>query len=429
MIKNIFPQDQVFWYLNKPFCKPLTKPLIVDVVVVGGGMTGLSAAQSFHKKGLSVVLLEKNFCGAGASGKSSGFITPDSEYSLHNLLNVYGPDQGTNLWNFAVSGVNTIKNNIKKYNLDCDYQPQDTLVIATSDATFKNQITPEHEARLKLHFKSTLYPKEKLPTVIGSTNYYGGVRYADTFGISAYRYCQEMKKVLQNEGVHIYEETPVTAITTQGVTTPHASVITDRVVVCIDRFLPELGKLTHEVYHVQTFLMMSAPLSNEQIAKIFPETNMMVWDTDLIYNYFRVTGDNRLMLGGAQLLSTYAQQEHHNNQAIVKKLTTYFKKTFPTLPIEFAYIWPGLLGITKDIIPIAGPDIDLPHVYYISGAAGLPWATALGVYSAENMLENRHDLDDVFSPQRHFTLGAGIQKILGTKLTFALSNFMLTRSL
>ena len=70
-----------------------------------------------------------------------------------------------------------------------------------------------------------------------------------------------------------------------------------------------------------------------------------------------------------------------------------------------------------------------PSLYYVSGAAGLPWAAALGVYSAESIVNKRNDLDDVFSPDRHFTLGPTVQKILGTKLTFALSNFMRTRSL
>ena len=80
-------------------------------------------------------------------------------------------------------------------------------------------------------------------------------------------------------------------------------------------------------------------------------------------------------------------------------------------------------------MPVAGPDKQYPNVYYVSGAAGLPWAAALGAYSAESIVNKRNDLDDVFCPDRKFALGAGVQKILGTKLTFALSNFMRTRSL
>lgn len=429
-MKNSNPQDQVFWYLDQKLCEPFRKaPLKVDVVVVGGGMAGISAAQAFRQRGLSVALLEKNFCGAGASGKSSGFITPDSEFSLHNLINFYGNKQGENLWNFAVSGVDSIRNNIKKYNLNCDYQEQDTLVVATTEHAFKQQIIAEHEARTKLNFGSKLYQQKDLTKVIGSSDYFGGVRYPDTFGIRAYHYCQEMKNVLLQSGVSVFEETEVTNIAHNGVETPFGFVTADLIVVCIDQFITQLKKLMNEIYHVQTFLMMSSPLRPEQIQALFPDKPCMVWDTSLIYNYFRLAQDNRLMLGGAQLSSTYARQEEHHNQAIVKKLTSYFNNKFPQVDVTFDYIWPGLIGITKDIIPLAGRDEHQSNLYYITGAAGLPWAAALGVYSAESCIDKRDDLDEVFSPYRSFALGSTIQKILGTRLTFALSNFMRTRSL
>lgn len=203
----------------------------------------------------------------------------------------------------------------------------------------------------------------------------------------------------------------------------------DTIVVCIDAFIRDFKKLLTAVYHAQTFLMMSSPLTDEQAQHIFPAQRMMCWDTDLIYNYFRLDGDNRLMLGGARLLSTYDSRAQHNTATIQKILTHYFKKKFSALSVQFNYIWPGIIGITKDIMPIAGRDKNHPSLYYVSGAAGLPWAAALGVYSAESIVNKRNDLDDVFSPDRHFTLGPAVQKILGTKLTFALSNFLRTRSL
>jgi glycine/D-amino acid oxidase-like deaminating enzyme len=423
------PINQVYWYLNKPLSPALRENITVDVVVVGGGMAGLSAAQSFREKGLQVALLEKSFCGAGASGKSSGFITPDSEFSLHNMIKFYGKSQGRNLWDFALSGVKFIKSNIEKYKIDCDYQIEDTLVVATNKSAFNNEIEKEHATRLAYNFESKLYTQHELPTLLGSKKYYGGVCYKDTFGISAYRYCQAMKEILVTQGVQIFEESPVISFDAKSVTTPDAMVKADRIVMCMDRFVSDLNLLQNQVYHIQTFLMMSKPLSKEDIQKIFPQKPLMVWDTDLIYNYFRIAGDNRLMLGGARLLSTYARHEHYNNPALVKKLTRYFKSYFPEVSLTFEYIWPGLVGISKDIIPVAGPDKNNPSIYYISAAAGLPWAAALGHYSAEHILEKRHDLDDVFSPERKFALGSCVQKILGTPLTFALSNFMRTRSL
>jgi len=426
--KAPFIAEQTFWYLDKKLLPPLQSDTTVDVVIVGGGMAGLSAAQSFADKGLSVALLEKNFCGAGATGKSSGFITPDSEFSFHNLIRVFGKERGTEIWELITSGVDFINKNIKEHNIACDYRVEDTLVISTSKKAQK-EIELEHEARIMHNYRSTLYQKDDLSAILGAQGYYGGVRYPDTFGISAFSYCQGMKQVLVNKGVKIYEDSPVLAINKDGVSTGHARVKADKTIVCIDHFLPKLQKFPYDIYHVQTFLMISAPLPDGDARQIFPADPLMVWDTEMIYNYFRLTQDNRLMLGGAHLLSTYASREHFHNTRIQKKLISYFQKKFPTIKPSFDYIWPGLIGITKDIMPLAGTDKDMPNVYYISGAVGLPWAAALGNYSAEHILENRTDFDSLFDPYRSYTLGHGIQKIIGTQATFAICNFLRTKSL
>ena len=424
MASELFPQDNVFWYLKKTPIRRLKRACAVDVVVIGGGMAGLSAAQSFHNQGLTVALLEKNYCGAGASGKSSGFITPDSEFSLSDFARVFGPVQAERFWEFVLSGVALIQKNITDFSLDCDYQAQDTVVVATSKKLCKSRIQKEYDTRLSLSYEATLYARESVSTLIGSDAYYGAIRYGGTFGIDAYRYCQGMKNILQDAGVAIYEETPVTRFNKKGVDTVYGSVSADHVIVCMDRFIPDLGALKYELYHAQTFLMLSAPLSDNDVHRLFPSGSVMVWDTDLVYNYYRLTGEQRLMLGGGSLFSLYAGQEQHNNKRVFRKLNTYFEQKFPDIKVHFEYMWPGLIGLSKDILPIAGADQTSPWIYYVGAAAGLPWAAALGIYSAESVLNKRNDLDAFFSPYRKFALGPWTQRIIGTPLTFALSNFM-----
>jgi gamma-glutamylputrescine oxidase len=253
--------------------------------------------------------------------------------------------------------------------------------------------------------------------------------YPDSFGINGYYYCKAMKAVLQALGVTIYEDTPVTAVDHNKVITPYGTIKAKYIVVCADYGALNLGNLSSILYHVQTFLMVSAPLSDVQVKKIFPSKLYMVWDTDLIYHYYRLIEGNRLMLGGASLWYTYAQEEKHNNWYNARLLQHYFQKKFPDIAITFPYIWPGMLGITKDILPIAGFDQHIPSVYYVAAATGLPWAAALGTYSVDCILHGDNRFDQYFSPYRHNTLGAGIQAILGTKLTFALSHFLRVGSL
>lgn len=422
------PQDQVFWYLDEPAIKPLTHDITTDVVVVGGGMAGLTAAQKFLEKGLRVVLIEKNYCGSGATGKSSGFITPDSELPLRHFIEKHGPTQAKKIWDFVTSGVELIRNNIVNYTIECDYQVQDTLVVTNTKRSFAKDIQAEYEARKKLDYSSVLYTADQVPSVLGSHHFHGAVAYPDTFGIRAYYYCRDMKKILQDQGLILHEETPALEIKDHVVTTPSGTIQAEHIIVCIDRWAATVPTLAYNVYHAQTFLLISAPLTDTQIKTIFPDRPFMMWDTDMIYHYFRVTGENRLLVGGSNLLYTYAKHAKCNNQGIAKTLTHYFQKRF-NIPVHDEYIWPGVLGISRDLSPVAGHDKDMPSVYYVTAATGLPWAAALGAYSAERIINNNTSFDEYFSPYRKFPLGSWSNFILPKPLRFALSNFMTVGSM
>lgn len=429
-MKYRLPQEIIYWYFQDNVnYERLIKDEIADVVVVGGGMAGLSAAQSFRSRGLSVVLVEKNFCGSGATGKSSGFITQNAEYSLSDFASKFNKDSARTLWEFVSTGVDLIENNIKNFSLNCDYGVQDTLMVANSESKFKSQLLEEYNIRKELGYITQVYDQNKLSNILGSDNYYGAISHGGTFGINGYKYCQNMKSILKSLGVKIFENTPVIKIDSSGVETPYGKIKAKYIIVCVDRFLPDLDKFAQDIYTVQTFLMISQVLSQNQVKEIFKENKYMVWDTDMVYQYWRLTGDNRLLLGGSSVFSTYVAHEKHDNRCMHKKLTKYFKNKFPKLDINFEYMWPGLIGVTKDVIPMAGSDKNHENIYYISGATGLPWAAALGQYSAERLIDNKRYFDNYFSPYRQFPVNHTIQKFIGKKLTFAISNFLSLKSI
>ncbi len=416
------PQDQVFWYLNRPTLASLRTSLETDIVIIGGGMAGLTAAQAFVEKNKRVVVLEAYYCGAGATGKSSGFITPNSELSLSEFVKRHGHDGGKNIWNTINSGVEHIRNNITKHAIDCDYAPEDSLFIATSNKAVQ-QLKEEDENLKKIFNQSGFLDKKELSGLIGSENYYGGVLYKNTFGINAYKYCQAMKEILTKMGVQIFEETPVLDFKQHTVNTLHGIVKAKHIIVCTDRFTPNFGTLTKEIYQVQTFLLASQPLTDEEITQIFPKNRFMVWDTELIYNYFRMT-QNRLLLGGGSLFNLYDGRESHASNYMYTKLTRYFEKQFPAISLQFEQFWPGMIGISKDVAPITGFDQSNPSIYYIAAATGLPVAAALGIYCADHIIDSRDDLKDYFSPYRKYSIPNWANSLLGNRLSFALSNFM-----
>ena len=423
MKKTAAPQDQNFWYLKRPDVLPLHTDKETEVVVIGGGMAGLTAAQAFARKGKKVILLEAYYCGAGASGKSSGFIIPNGEISLSEFVHRYGVDGGKTIWeSIQKQGIEHIRNNIIQYQLDCDYAEQDSLEVASSEKDIQ-MILKEAENLARFGYETSYIKKEDIPCIVGSKRYYGGVTYPNGFGISAYKYCQGMKNVLLKEGVEVYEETRALNVQENLVTTMHAKVKAEYIVICTDRFIPDLGKLTQEIYHVQNFLLASESLAPEVIQKIFPQKRVMVWDTEFIYNYYRMTGD-RLLVGGGSVLNVYNTSESYHSDYMYKKLSKYMHDTFPDLEIQFEQMWPGLIGVSKDIAPLAGPDKDIKSIYYIGAAAGLPIAAMLGNQCADYMVDGVDTLKDYFSPYRKFPVGGILQTVLGTKTTFAISNWI-----
>lgn len=422
-MQNNKPKPAVFWYQKQYETVPaLQENISVDFVIVGGGMAGLMAAYHARKRGYSVVLLEKAFCGGGASGKSSGFITPDSEWELSHFVKKFGEEHAHQLWRFALSGCHDILRMVQEHAISCDYQKQDTCILALNTSGYKH-IVEEYGYRVRAGYTSSLYTQENLTEHLPATGYQGGVQYTDTFGINPYAFCQSMKQILQELGVRVYENTAVTAVQEHTVTTRAGyTARAEHIIVCVDRWAPELSCFTNDVSHVQTILMASQPISDAMLAQIFPQQSMMIWDTDLLYTYYRPTGDKRILLGGSDLINTYTTKEQWHGERVIKKLQRYWEAHFPKMPLVFEYAWPGLIGVSKDIMPVAGFDCVYPSVYGIAAASGLPWAAALGRYCIERIIDNNTQYDDFFSSHRSFPVGACGQKILGKKLSFMLSH-------
>ncbi len=413
----------VYWYeQTTPQISPLPGDTRADVVVVGGGLCGLTCAHVLMDRGLDVVLLERAFCGAGASGRTSGFITPDSELELSDLVANYGERQGQALWEFALSGLERIRRTINDFAIECDYQVQDSLFVARTARAFRTAIEGEHRTHVSLGYHSTLYDGSSLATIFGSRVSSGGVRYGGTFGMNSYAYCRALREVLARRGVRIYEGTPVTRLTGHGVEAPSGAVRAGAVAVLTDRCLPALGLAAPAVYHIQTFLAISRPLKERDIRRVFPDDRLMVWDSDLLYHYLRVTGDGRLLVGGSDLRSVYARRETCAAKRSARNLTRYLAAHFPSLRVEFEYLWPGFIGVSKDFAPVVGTHEAFPSVHFAGAAAGLPWAAAIGEYVAEKIANGRGEFDEALGPERRFPVGRRLQGILGKPAAFAVSH-------
>lgn len=416
-------ENSVFWLAQRMLAesRPLRDSIHADVVIVGGGIAGLSCARRLSRTGRHVVLLERDFCGSGASGRSSGFITPDSELGLASLVARYGAETARRLWSFVESGVETIAHEIRAHGFSCDLRSQDSLFVAASAGGMK-AVESEHRARAGFGFASRMYEREQMGEVLHTRRYFAGVRYGGTFGIDPYAYCRALRDQLRSEGVDVFENTSVVRLRENGVDTERGSVSARQVIVCADRFIPALGELCTELYHVQTFLAVSRPLAEADVQRIFADGEAMVWNSRAVYDYFRVIDGPRLLLGGGSLRHTYDRAELPDPTKFGERMRARFGRTFPSVHVALDCVWSGMLGVSKDLLPVAGPDATRASIWYVGGAAGLPWATALGTYVADRIDGARCELDELFSPRREFPLGSVADRVLSMPLTYAISH-------
>jgi gamma-glutamylputrescine oxidase len=416
-------RHEVFWRARRPPAqgRELAGELRADVAVVGGGVAGLSCAQRLHEAGLSVVLVERDFCGAGASGLSSGFVTPASEIELSSLIASYGAQEAKRIWEFTSAGVEAIRANVLEHALDCEYQVQDSLFVGNG-ARGREAVESEHRARVELGYASRFYDGPSVREALATSSYSSAVRFGPTFAVDSYAYSQEMRARLAARGVSICEHSAVTEIRADGVRTERGFVRAKHVVVCADRFTPELGAFEREVYHVLTFLAVSAPLPPSDLARVFTAEPAMTWDSDLVYSYFRAVGRDRLLLGGGDLLHTYARSAPRDLGHFAKRARREFLARFPGVELEIEFAWSGMLGVSKDLLPVMGQSGENSNVWYAGAATGLPWAASLGIYAADRIVRGRSDFDSAFSPDRKFAIGRRLQSLLSTPVSFAISN-------
>ena len=409
------------------YCPPLTKDIKCDVLIVGGGFSGISAAAEFLKKGLSVVLIDKNIIGGSSSGRSAGMLTPDSELELHQLVRRYGVKAAGEIWEAPVRGIERVVQTIQKYDIKAGLLHQDSLFLGLGKDG-GHAVEEERECRESVGFTDQrVYDERQLKEVLGAQDYTAGIRYGGTYGINPLATLQGFKNLLIENGMQVYESTEMERLEGHTAYTHAGSVTADSIIIAIDKMSPSISPLSHEAFHAQTFLSVTEPLTDRELRILFPSgEQMQCWDSKLVYSYFRLTGDNRLLLGGGTPVTTYLR-DAYNNPRVIRKIIEDFRSHFPELAeLSFMQFWPGQIDMSRDLLPVIARPRELPHVRFILGCVGIPWATFCGSFAARMVLGEADDdyrkFVNYFSNQRHFPLPIGLGKVIGKPILFSLSN-------
>lgn len=251
--------NQNWWFttlLIKQFkyCPPLSKSLKCDVLIVGGGVSGISAAAEFVKQGRSVALIERNILGGGSAGRSAGFLTPDSELELHQLVRRYGPEAAREIWDAPLRGIDLLVNGIKKFDIQCGLVAQDSLFLGLGKSG-KEAVESELECRTSVGFTDQrTYETQSLKTIIGAEGFSAGICNGGTYGINPLLCLQGFKDVLVDHGVQVLESTELERIEDHTAYTRGGSITADHIIIAVDKLNPSISPLANEIFHAQTFI-------------------------------------------------------------------------------------------------------------------------------------------------------------------------------
>lgn len=335
-----------------PELPQLVGDISADVVVVGGGFTGLSAALHAAEAGFSVVLLEGRRIGWGASGRNGGQMIPGMRWGAAELTAKFGDDLARQLVSLANSAGDLVRGRIARHAIACDMRQGHFHAAAKPahlDAMKRELAVLE---RLLGYQGARVVEAGDVGRYVASPLYHGG--FADDNGghLHPLNYALGLARAARDAGVTIFEDSAVTAIDHAGpvvARTALGSVSARHGVMACDAFMGELdAQLGAMTMPVANYNVATAPLTAEQAKALIP-SGAAVSDSKFVLNYYRLSADNRLIFGGGE---KYSPRPPADIEGFVRP---YLEDVFPQLRgVAIDHAWGGLVGVTLNRLPHFG---------------------------------------------------------------------------
>lgn len=352
-------------------------PEKTDIVIVGSGYTGLSAARILAKGGRSVAVLDQKTIGWGASSRNGGMATPGLKQDIFKIYKNYGIDYAREFWNASIDAIDLLEKIIQEENIDCDWERNGHIALACKQSHYDKM--PEYAKWInhELGHKKTLVPKEQIHSEIGTDFYFGGLSDDISGGLNPAKFVNGLAQAVTNLGVQLFENKQVKNIIPDNknydVITSTGSIKAKDVIIATNGYTDMLvPRLKPKIFPVGSYIIVSEPLSNDLQKKLSPKGRMF-YDSKWFINYFRLTTDGRMLWGGRNDLSTNLDLKES-----ASILSRQVRSVFPELEdVTFTHTWSGKLGITFDLMPHIGT-INGIHYAFGYGGHGLSIATYLG---------------------------------------------------
>lgn len=400
-----FHADKSFWLANAGAYQP-SDPLVgegsVDVAIIGGGFTGLSTAYHLRKKdaATSVALLEGECVAFGATGRTSGWVTPLGTIDLTSALQLYGEERVTLLQDYAWDGADMVRNMIASEQMESDFEvPGVTFTFhGGASAHLKGfyKFFSQH-ARAKYHVR--WLDKEQVASTFNTRAFDAGVRFERSGQVNPVKHARELKRIAEGVGARIYEMTPVLDVVEQpsgfALQTPRGVLHCKKLVLATNGYthlLPPSLRMERVELPMAIYQLMTEPLTEAQFKELGWERRQQFYDKSSFFPpTARYTVDGRLQFNWchAHFISgrstEEAQRVEHYDSA-----QHMFQKLWPVLgKVRIAQRWCGICSAAVDVKPQIGTlrGGRIAYAFGYSGA-GIVMSHAFGVTLADLVLEN-----------------------------------------
>ncbi|MFC4945221.1 NAD(P)/FAD-dependent oxidoreductase [Pseudonocardia sp. GCM10023141] len=357
----------------------LTADTTADLVIVGGGYTGLWAALQAKEADptLDVVLLDADLCGRAASGRNGGFCASSLTHGITNGVERFAAEM-PELEAHGLANLDAIEAAVATYGIDCDFRRSGELDVATAPwqlAELERSAALAGALGHDVRMLSAVETRAQVdsPTYLGALEMPRAVAMLDPVGLA-----HGLRRACSALGVRIHEWTPAQRLSTERGTvvvhTPYGRVRAARALLATNAFPPLLRRLRNYVFPVYDYVLATEPLTPAQLASIGWTNRQGIGDGANQFHYYRLTADNRILWGGYDAVYYYGgpvRAELTVRQETFGTLARHFFATFPQLEdVRFSHRWGGVIDACSRFCPFVGTALG-GKVAYAAGFTGL----------------------------------------------------------
>lgn len=380
---------------------PLDGDVSVDAAIIGGGITGVSAALHLAERGYRVALLEAEQIGWGASGRNGGQVLPGFGASQGKIKSLVGPERARRLWDMTMEAVDLLHAQIQRHGIPAD--PVTGYLHAAIKPRQVRELAAMRDEMAELGAPvGRILQGEELRARLASPRYLAALEDRVAGHVHPYNYTLGLARAAQRAGAALYSRTRVTRVTpgkTVAVETPRGTVRAAFLLSAGGAYLGDLMRpLTGYVMPVGTYILATEPRAD--VPALLPG-NEAVCDLNFVLDYFRRSADDRLLFGGRVSYSTLPPP------SLKASMLARAQRVFPQLAgARVEFLWGGHVGITRNRAPHFGRLAD--NILFAQGFSGHGLAlTGLAGKLAAEAIAGQAERFDVFTQIPHARFPGG----------------------